>query len=275
MPTLVIDERERAWHLRFDIFCKAKFPEWQTEVRTIEVGDYAHADLLGIEHKSPEDFLSSLQSGRLFNQAHELAQAYQQAFIVVDGVPRQLWSSSYVPYSAENIHGVLASLAVRRRTPVLFTGSNEVDFMTTIVKLVDKTQGDGSFVYNPVRSKGTKRELARHLIAALPGVGPKRAATILEAYKTPLEALIDYKNWVKLDGIGNSTIQRAAEVLEQASDGKAQTKNSVPDLRSNGPRQDSSVLRRALQKRQVRYAPPDVLRKSGSGQDDSSTRPGS
>ena len=270
MPVLVVDERERHWHLRFQIFCKSRFPDWEVNIRTIEIGDYAHSDLIGIEHKSPSDFLGSLQSGKLFDQAHELAGAYQQAFIVVDGVPRQLWSDEYVRQSSDNIFGVLSSLAVRRRTPVLFTGSNDVDFMTQVVKLCAKTQGDGSFTYNPVRRNGSKSEFGKHLIASLPGVGPKRASLILEKYATPLEALQNYNRWQHdVKGIGKGIVDKVKQVLEaeRPAHREVAPEDTVASRRAQGAREQAAKLREGLSRRESGPATSAFLRSSRHGQD--------
>ncbi len=279
MPVLTIDAREKTkWHTAFKDFVPVKFPDWDVDIRLIEVGDYAHSDLVGIEHKSPSDFLSSLQSGKLFDQAYELANAYRQAFIVVDGVPRQLWSDEYVRHTADNIFGVLSSLAVRRRTPVLFTGSNEVHFMTQILKICAKTQGDGSFVYNPVRRNGSKREMGQHLIASLPGVGPKRAATILAFYKNPLEALANYKQWSTLDGIGTGTTSKVEEVLEaerQTAHGEVQAEKPVRDVRADRAREEIAGIRAKIPHRRLLHASPDVLRSTGDREDKRGARAGS
>lgn len=279
MPSLTIDLREKKrWLDQFRLFVPVHYPDWDVDARLIEVGDYAHSDLLGLEHKSPADFLGSLQSGKLFDQAHELAGAYQQAFIIVDGVPRSLWTNAYVQYSEENIFGVLSSLAVRRRVPVLFSGLTadmacalpgpspaEVSFMTHVMKLVAKTQGDGSFTYNPVRRSGSKKERGLHLIGSLPGVGPKRARTILGFYKSPLEALQNYKHWSELDGIGKSTIEKAGEVLECPSDRETPSEVPIGNLGAPRTRSEVSKFRPAVPRGKTGSTSSSLLRSSGDG----------
>lgn len=287
-PLLTIDLREKSrWINQFRQFVPVHYPAWDIDARLIEVGDYAHSDLVGIEHKSPSDFLGSLKNGKLFDQAHELAGAYQQAFILVDGVPRSLWTNLYNPCSEDNVWGVLSSLAIRHKVPVLFSGLTadtasllpgpspaEVSFMTFVMKLFAKTQGDGSFVYNPVRRSGSKRERGLHLIGSLPGVGPKRASLILRHYGTPLEALANYKGWSEIDGIGNSTVEKAGEVLECDVDRTPPPEETVGSLWSQGARDKANRIRDSLQAGPRGSASPSLLRPRRNGQDLNGTGPG-
>ena len=289
MPLLTIDLREKArWINQFRTWVPNVFPDWDIDARLIEVGDYAHSDLLGIEHKSPADFLGSLKNGKLFDQAHELAGAYQQAFIIVDGVPRSLWTNLYSPHSEDNIWGVLSSLAIRHKVPVLFSGLTadtgsllpgpspaEVSFMTLVMKMCAKTQGDGSFVYNPVRRSGSKSERGLHLIGSLPGVGPKRARIILEHYGTPQLALANYMSWSHdCTGIGKGTVDKVREVLECPVDRKASTEESVESLRAQGAREEARRVRESLQAGPAGHATFALPRSRGDWKDEHGTRSG-
>lgn len=217
--TLSIDLRESKKDIdAFRAFVPDRFPDWKVDVRLMEVGDYAVGDKLGVERKRPPDFIGSLQSGRLFQQAEELAESYEKAFIVVDGVPRNLWSDPYARLTPQNAMGACASLAMRRGTPVLFTGRKPEHFMLQVMKLAEKSQGVGSFVYNPIRRQGSKKERGLHLIAGLPGVGPKRAKVILDEYGSPLNALQNYEEWKNVNGIGTGTIEKVREVLDAPAD---------------------------------------------------------
>lgn len=220
MGTLTLDIRESKKTIElFRRVVPEKWPDWTVDVRKIEVGDFAVEDRVGIEHKAPADFLGCIDNGRLFQQAHELSQSYEKAFIVVDGVPRNLWSNSFIPKTADNIFGVLSSLAMRQGVPVLFTGNMAVHFVTQVMKLAEKSEGEGSYAYNPIRRSASGRELGLHIIGSLKGVGPSRARALLDHYGSPLNALNNYGRWHKdVKGIGTTTSEKAGQVLEHSSD---------------------------------------------------------
>ncbi len=57
------------------------------EYRLLDVADYL-VGAYAIERKSVRDFVSSLYSGRLFDQAHRLGEAYETIFLIVEGGAR-------------------------------------------------------------------------------------------------------------------------------------------------------------------------------------------
>src|SRR5215472_11114691 len=54
------------------------------DYRVLDVADYLVRDY-AIERKSSRDFVSSLFSGRLFDQAHRMGEAYQTSMLIVEG----------------------------------------------------------------------------------------------------------------------------------------------------------------------------------------------
>lgn len=220
MPTLTMDIREQKEAIDgFKAFVPQHFPDWTLDVRQIEVGDFAVGNSLGLEHKAPQDFLSSLASGRLFAQAQELGEAYERAFIVVDGnQPEMLWSG-WNRIGPKATRAAIASLACHFGVPVLFAGPQRSDYMYFVLTLAEKSQGDSSFHYSPLRRKASSEEQGAHLLGGLPGIGRKRAQAIIAAYGSPLAALNNYTKWSDLDGIGKNTVAKVKDVLEPAAHG--------------------------------------------------------
>src|SRR6266516_4914929 len=74
------------------------------EYRLLDIADYVVGTYAG-ERKSVRDFVSALYSGRLFDQAHRLGQAYETIFLIVEGDlweelgrarnPRSLWGALF------------------------------------------------------------------------------------------------------------------------------------------------------------------------------------
>src|SRR5690242_17624515 len=80
MLRIIADERER----------RSGVPEVlrslgaAVEYRVLDVADYLIGNY-AVERKSVRDFFSSLYSGRLFDQAHRIGEAYQTNFLIVEG----------------------------------------------------------------------------------------------------------------------------------------------------------------------------------------------
>ena len=54
------------------------------QMRTLDVGDYVVGQY-AVERKTVRDFLSSLYSGRLYDQAQRIAQSYRNSLLIVEG----------------------------------------------------------------------------------------------------------------------------------------------------------------------------------------------
>lgn len=185
------------------------------ETRTTEVGDIHYGNAIGIEHKTPGDFIGSIKDGRLFDQAHELAANFQKAFIVVDGSLANLLDPHTRGFmSTEAVMGAVASLTTKYGTPVLFV--NERLYSWYVFTLVKKAT-DGSSVadYKPIRDRASPDDWAEAVLARFPRMGPKRAKAILKTFGSLKVALESIDLWAdRVDGIGNTTAQSAKMVWE-------------------------------------------------------------
>jgi ERCC4-type nuclease len=57
----------------------------EVEVAELEIGDYLFNDKVCFEFKLTSDFISSIQSGRVFNQSINMAENYDHAFVMIHG----------------------------------------------------------------------------------------------------------------------------------------------------------------------------------------------
>lgn len=57
----------------------------EVEVAELEIGDYLFNDKVCFEFKLTSDFISSIQSGRVFNQSINMAENYDHAFVMIYG----------------------------------------------------------------------------------------------------------------------------------------------------------------------------------------------
>ena len=55
------------------------------EVTELEIGDYIFNDKVAFEFKTIPDFITSIQDGRVFNQAINMSENYDYAFVMIHG----------------------------------------------------------------------------------------------------------------------------------------------------------------------------------------------
>ncbi|HZY46990.1 MAG TPA: ERCC4 domain-containing protein, partial [Candidatus Bathyarchaeia archaeon] len=96
MVRIAVDEREKP----SGVPDKLRAMGASVEFRVLDVADYVVGEY-AVERKSARDFVSSLFSGRLFEQAYRIGESYKEKILVVEGSlhdelkrtrnPRSLW----------------------------------------------------------------------------------------------------------------------------------------------------------------------------------------
>ncbi len=151
------------------------------DYRVLDIADYVIGEY-AIERKSARDFVSSLFSGRLFDQAYRLGEAYQIIILIVEGDlegemqrlrnPRSLW-------------GALISAVLDFRLLCFFTRDQHqtAEFIVTLGKggrYKGKSGGPPLVVRKP--KGGDVRRLQLSIVGSLPSIGPRMAEQLLSTY---------------------------------------------------------------------------------------------
>ncbi len=178
----------------------------------LSVADYVLSEHTAVERKSARDFVSSLFSGRLFEQADRLRDAYENAVLLVEGSLTEAAGEH-----ASAVWGSLFSLAVERGVVVLQAADRE-DCARAIVTLAKREQRERN-VRPAVRHKPrlmSLRERQVFLVCGLPGVGEELAVRLLRRFGKPRRVFAASKReLMKVQGIGRLKAERIAEVLDR------------------------------------------------------------
>jgi ERCC4-type nuclease len=171
---VVVDEREKPSGVPEELGSLGV----TVDFRVLDVADYVVGDY-GIERKSARDFVSSLFSGRLFDQAYRMGEAYQNSILVVEGNfereierlrnPRALW-------------GALISAVLDFRLNCFFTFDTKqtAEFILTLGKggRYRGRPGGPPMVVRKPKVEDVKRVQAS-IVGSLPGIGPRMANQLL------------------------------------------------------------------------------------------------
>ncbi len=185
----------------------------EVRYRRLSVGDYVVSEGTAVERKSAEDYLSSLFSGRLFEQVERLREAYENPVVLVEG---SLARAAGEEHSGA-VWGSLFSIAVERGVAVLQAESKE-ECARAILILAKREQGQRTSKPR-VRHKPrmlTLREQQRFLVCGLPGVGEELAERLLRRFRTPRRVFAASRaELMRVEGIGRLRAARIAEVLDR------------------------------------------------------------
>ncbi len=181
----------------------------RVDLRVLNVGDFILSERVVAERKTRADFESSIVDGRLFAQAKNLIGNFERALLIVEGERFE------ERVAKPALLGALASLIADYGIPIFFTKDEEktAELLFAIAKreqLGEKRE---------IRLKGDKRAHGlgaqqQMLIECLPGVGPKRAKSLLAHFKT-VEKIINAgeRELQEVEGIGKETARAIRKVL--------------------------------------------------------------
>ncbi|WP_456474606.1 ERCC4 domain-containing protein [Candidatus Pyrohabitans sp.] len=207
MVEVVVDIREQASPV------PALLREMGAEVklRSLSVADYVVSERVGIERKAARDYISSLFSGRLFDQASRLREAYEKPVILVEGYLEEEHFNS-----SSAIWGSLFSLSLDMGVTVL-QGRDESSIAEAILTLAKREQEER-------RSKPRIRPKPRmmgmpekqlFLVSGLPSIGSELAERLLEHFRTPRRVFAAREGeLVKVPGIGRKKARAMVRVLD-------------------------------------------------------------
>ena len=173
---IIADERERPSGVPEELRSLGAMVDF----RVLDVADYVVREY-GVERKSVRDFVSSLYSGRLFDQAHRLRESYQTSILVVEGDLEEELSHLKNPRS---LWGALISVVLDFGLNCFFTPDpgQTAQFIVTLGK---GGRFKGPRAGPPVVVRKPKVEDLRRVqtgvVGSLPGIGPRMAEELLSS----------------------------------------------------------------------------------------------
>ncbi len=207
---VIVDERER----NSGVPSILKTLGLQVDYRVLEIGDYVVSADCAVERKAGRDFVKSLYSGRLFDQARRLGQFYENPVFVAEGDLQLLIGESAKPRA---YWGALSTLAFQFGMTVFFTANagQTADLLCTLAKR-------SGMAYAPkgpwVRKKPKTADVQKmqlSLVAFLPAIGPKLAERVLLRFGSARRVFsASVAELCTVRGLGRAKAEKIAGVLD-------------------------------------------------------------
>jgi len=189
-------------------------PRFSVQVERLGCGDYRVDARFLFERKTLPDLVESIISGRLFKQALRLADVRDlQPALILEGTGRDLAGCEM---SWEAIQGALVNVSLLIGLPVLRSRSpsESINTMAYAARQA-RTLACGGLMRKGRRPRG-KRALQHHILQSLPGIGPARAARLIDHFGSIRSVLgASAEEWAELDGIGSNTAERMDWVVRE------------------------------------------------------------
>ncbi|MEF8914861.1 DEAD/DEAH box helicase [Natronomonas sp.] len=206
---IVADQRELDSHIARDLSTREGI---ETQLETLEVGDYVLSDRVVVERKAVNDFLDTLTGGdrSMFEQVGAAARYYGRPLVIIEG--EGLYEKRNVHPNA--IRGALASLAVDFGASVMQTADPEetADLLEVIATREQETDDREVSVHGEKGGK-TLTESQEYVVSSVAEVGPITARGLLEHFGS-VEAVMtaDEDELQEVDGVGEVTAERIREI---------------------------------------------------------------
>ena len=188
------------------------------EIGALPTGDYWIGDQIIIERKTLTDFLDSIKSGRIFQQAYRMTQSGKNGLIILEGDKSMVEASSI---SRKAVQGALIHLTVFLGIPVI-RSMNIRETASLLVHICHQCQQQTLPRQKPVihRNTGimiTKKQCQKlFLLQNLQGIGTKKGLALLRSFST-IENILNAspENLTKVHGIGNRLANRIFTILHE------------------------------------------------------------
>lgn len=175
LTRIAVDTREAASGIPEILRKKGMY----VQMKTLDVGDYVVAEY-AVERKTVRDFLASMYSGRLFEQAQRISGAYREYLLIVEGDTREMLADLRNP---RVYWGALLALVVNFDFKVFFTLDRR---QTADLLHALSTKSRGKAAVRPLLVKkprmATIRDRQLSVLESLPMIGPKLAEKLLSSF---------------------------------------------------------------------------------------------
>ena len=175
-PEIVCDDRERPSGV---VDALRQLGDVQVTVRRLKVGDYLIDGRILVERKTFADFALSIADGRLFQQATGLLkQTSGRALLILEGVGDM---PAQTGMRRESLQGAWVTLGVILGIPLLRSrdAADTAQLLRYAARQVCR-HARGTLPRAGYRPKRLRRRQL-FVLQGLPGVGPERAASLLQA----------------------------------------------------------------------------------------------
>jgi len=210
---IVVDDREGPSGLPAAV--QSVWPD--TVVGRLPVGDVEVGPRILVERKTVRDFVASLDDGRLFRQAYALNSVCGRPLIIIEGED----ATEVLGLSPESLQGVLLSLLVGYRIPLLRTGS-VAETAVIVGRIARQERKRLARTTRRDRQPASPGRQALDILGTIPGIGDERARRLVDEFGgVRAVANATEKDLSRVKGIGPVSARAATRALGSHAAGSA------------------------------------------------------
>ncbi len=189
--------------------------EYDAKVVTkqLDTADYLSSDRVAIERKRVQDFLQSIVDKRLFSQLKNLTETYERPIIIMEGRPEILFSERDI--HPNTIRGVLSSMAVEYRVPIIWTlNARETAAQVFWLAYREQVKEKREVAIRTNHKTNSISEQQEYVVAGLPHINTTLSKRLLEEFGTIKKIFSSSEEKLKrVDGLGEKKAKKIWELL--------------------------------------------------------------
>jgi ERCC4-type nuclease len=207
-PTVFADTRE-------SLDVKDSLMELGSEVveRVLAPADYVVSEDYAVERKELHDFFRSIFDGRLFEQAERLAEAYENACLLVEGDVIKAVKALRNPMV---FWGAIAKIMADHHISLVFTPDERhtAMFLHSLAKKLQEEKRRKVLVKHKPKVY-TLKQMQISAVQSLPLIGPERAELLLKKFGSVRRVFQASKvELLSVKGLGEKTVKKILDFLD-------------------------------------------------------------
>jgi ERCC4-type nuclease len=194
-------------------------------IEPLETGDFIVEDCI-FERKTPSDFASSLQEGRLREQVERLAASDYRPFILIEGDMSDFSNLEHSQMPPKSLRGMVASIIGRNGIPVVFCSTPKL-LADISIRIARKTEEDLDNHHVKTTEAVKEVPFITQFFMNIEGIGLSTAEELSEAFGSVEEAMnASVDEYSDVGGIGD---KRAKNIYNTIHEGETEkTKKAGP-----------------------------------------------
>jgi ERCC4-type nuclease len=194
-------------------------------IQPMEEGDIEIEGCL-FERKTPNDFASSLENGRLREQVERMAGHDERAFILVEGDMADFNDLKHSQIPSKSLRGMDASIEMNNGVGVKYCSNIEL-LADMAVRLARKHKEDGRTITTQQSDALKKPSFMESLFLAVEKVGAKKAERLADEFHNINKVWdADQEDFEKVNGIGEELSSEIVQTVKQETNVSEKDKNT-------------------------------------------------
>lgn len=226
---VTIDSNEESQNIKaVEIFVLHEDVE-SFDIKPLETGDFIVGDCI-FERKTPEDFASSVQKGRLREQVDRLAAHEKRAWVLVEGNMEDYDNLEHSEMPSKSLRGMDASIEGRHGISVKYC-SNPENLADIAIRIARKAVEEPSQIH--VSDSNTVKEVPFivKFFMNFDGIGLETAENLANEFPSVSEVTEATAEELQYaDGVGPKTAETIIDTLQENFD-KSKPKKQVKSIR--------------------------------------------